>query len=304
MGARCQAQAGRQPCLAARLSLLSRLARPGFLPSAFTPVLPSQSSIGVGVSTICSAKNGDKESAPANTEGNGSSGGIVGSVGLFLLWGALAGYAFLLAPNQTPLRDQYFLEKFLNLTSDGVALNAVFTQLFYIMGVWPLVYTALLVPAAKSRNGVPAWPFFTLSYAVGAFGLLPFMALWQPPESPPVLPPSEEDLQGPGNLLARGMESPVLAWLLLGGAVLCLGQAATAGAAAWEEYSNLLQESRFVHVTTVDFLTLTTLAPFWMDNDATLRKWEGKDKLLPILSLIPVLGPCIYLVLRPKAGGK
>ena len=134
-------------------------------------------------------------------------------------------------------------------------MNAIVQQLFLIMGVWPLVYTALLIPSGKSANGVPAWPFITLSYAVGeaqagrgagcacpsspcaavpsegtvgahgvacgcsvgriqrqagllavacarvciphlvplplslqrpgAFGLLPFMALWQPPRDPP-----------------------------------------------------------------------------------------------------------------------
>lgn len=43
----------------------------------------------------------------------------------------------------------------------------VLTQLFLVMGVWPLIYTALLVPSGKSANGVPAWPFLTASYALG-----------------------------------------------------------------------------------------------------------------------------------------
>jgi hypothetical protein len=67
-----------------------------------------------------------------------------------------------------PCRDQYFLEKLVGLgVNDGVPMNEVFTQLFFIMGVWPLLYTALLIPAGKSNNGVPAWPFITLSYGVG-----------------------------------------------------------------------------------------------------------------------------------------
>lgn len=226
---------------------------------------------------------------------------IIGSAGIFLLWAALAGYAFFISPNQTPLRDQYFIEKFVGITSDSVPINQVFTQLFYIMGVWPLIYTALLIPAGKSKNGVPAWPFVFLSYGFGAFALLPFMALWQQPSPTPSLPPTQEDLQGTGNLLTKGMESPVIAWLLLAGALYCIFNAATAGGDSWAEYLRLLQESRLVHVTTVDFLTLTSLAAFWMDNDATCRKWSGKENLLPILSVIPVIGPAVYLVLRPKA---
>ncbi len=51
--------------------------------------------------------------------------------------------------------------------ADGVAINMIVQQLFLVMGVWPLVYTALLIPSGKSGNGVPAWPFVTLSYAFG-----------------------------------------------------------------------------------------------------------------------------------------
>jgi len=37
-------------------------------------------------------------------------------------------------------------------------------------GVWPLIYTSLLIPSGKSDNGVPAWPFVTLSYGIGMCG--------------------------------------------------------------------------------------------------------------------------------------
>lgn len=49
-------------------------------------------------------------------------------------------------------------------------LNVVLQQLFLIMGVWPLIYTSLLIPSGKSGNGVPAWPFVTASYALGEWG--------------------------------------------------------------------------------------------------------------------------------------
>lgn len=57
----------------------------------------------------------------------------------------------------------------------------------------------------------------------------------------------------------------------------------------------------FVHTMTLDFLCLTSLAPFWMANDAQLRRWDKADSLLPVLSVIPVLGPALYLCLRPRA---
>ena len=111
---------------------------------------------------------GTPGSQPPAEQAQGQSKALLGSVGLFFLWVALAVYAFLMAPNQTPLRDQYFLEKLVGLgADDGVPINAIFTQLFFIMGVWPLIYTALLIPSGKSANGVPAWPFVALSYGVG-----------------------------------------------------------------------------------------------------------------------------------------
>ena len=115
------------------------------------------------------------------------------------------------------------------------------------------------------------------------------------------MPADKEDLEGVGNLMQKGMETPVPAILALVGSIACIYQAATAGPAAWTEYLRLLEESRFVHVTTLDFLTLTSLAPFWMSNDAELRRWELRGKLVPVLSLIPVVGPALYLCLRPRA---
>jgi hypothetical protein len=49
------------------------------------------------------AKQKDSQQQPAAEQGS-SSLVSVGSVGLFLLWGGLVAYAFLLSPNQTPYR--------------------------------------------------------------------------------------------------------------------------------------------------------------------------------------------------------
>lgn len=51
----------------------------------------------------------------------------------------------------------------------------------------------------------------------GAFGLLPYMALWTPPKDPPQLPPAKEELEGWGNVVVKGMESPITALVALGG---------------------------------------------------------------------------------------
>ncbi|KAK9156361.1 hypothetical protein Sjap_003841 [Stephania japonica] len=86
--------------------------------------------------------------------GNGGDGGDwTTSILLFGLWGALMYYVFLLTPNQTPIRDMYFLEKLLNLKGDdGFRMNEVLVSLWYIMGLWPVVYSMLLIPSGRSLN--------------------------------------------------------------------------------------------------------------------------------------------------------
>ncbi|MEW5308412.1 MAG: hypothetical protein WDW38_000376 [Sanguina aurantia] len=146
---------------------------------------------------------------------------------------------------------------------------------------------------------VPAWPFLAGSCFLGVFALLPFMAQWRPMKEN-VLPPPAEELEGWNKLFMKGAETAYLPLALLLASSLLVGQAATAGGAAWSEYLQLFDESRFIHVTSIDFAMLTALLPFWMGNDAQLRNWGPRDTVVPILSCLPVVGPALYLVLRPK----
>ncbi|KAL8130832.1 hypothetical protein AgCh_006951 [Apium graveolens] len=124
-----------------------------------------------------------------NNNGSGGGGGEnwTTSVLLFLLWGGLMFYIFNLAPNQTPSRDMYFLKKLLNLKGDdGFRMNEVLVSLWYIMGLWPLVYSMLLLPFGRSsKSKIPVWPFLILSCFGGAYALFPYFILWRPP-SPPI----------------------------------------------------------------------------------------------------------------------
>eukprot|EP00897_Mesotaenium_endlicherianum_P002904 jgi/Mesen1/2641/ME000166S01762 len=184
------------------------------------------------------------------------------SVGILLFWAAFAGYAFLSSPNQVPFRDRYFVEKLVGLhADDGFQMNQVLICVFNIMGVIPLIYSQLLIPTGRSGKGSPpVWPFLTVSTAVGAFALLPYFALWAP-GSPP-LPDAE---QGQSRVM-RALNSKITA---------------------------------AIHVMSIDFMILTSFFPFWVSNDASVRRWAGGDALPLALSVIPVVGPAIYLLLRP-----
>ncbi|KAK9840204.1 hypothetical protein WJX74_005416 [Apatococcus lobatus] len=245
---------------------------------------------------LCNAKGSE---SPAATSPESQS--TLFSVGLGLLWAAFTSYAFIFSPNQTPLRDLYFIEclSFLQGLDGPSKVNAIFTGLFFTLGIFPAIYSALLIPSARSGNKIPAWPFVSLSFAFGVFPLIPFWAL-RTPAKDLVVPPPRNEL---GNGL-RVLESKITAVSLAIGSAICLGYIIShlppfADSKLLVDYLRLFDESRVVHVSSLDALALVAFSPYWMYNDAERRQWSSRGQILPFLSFLPVLGPAIYLVLRP-----
>lgn len=243
----------------------------------------------------------ETEAAPSSKNQN-SSPNIAINFGIAALWLGLLGYCLFLAPNQTPFRDSILVKLLLNLSppDPSFPINPVIFSLWNLMGVYPLIFSCLLVPAGRSDNKVPAWPFCFLSFFFGAFALLPYFALWQPQDPQPQLPPRKEELDGWNRVVMKGAETPFLPAGLVAAAAYLVYSAVTASPEAWLGYLQFFDESRLIHATSIDFATLTALAPFWMYNDAAARNWEPRDKVLPFLSVLPVVGPALYLLLRPK----
>ncbi|XP_008229787.1 PREDICTED: uncharacterized protein LOC103329132 [Prunus mume] len=235
------------------------------------------------------------ESELGKSENGADGGSWTTSVLLFVLWGALLYYVFNLAPDQTPSQDMYFLKKLLNLKGDdGFRMNEVLVSVWYIMGLWPLVYSMLLLPTGRSsKSKVPVWPFLILSFFGGAYALLPYFVLWRPPP-PPV---DESELtKWPLNFL----ESKLTAWISLAAGLGIVIYAGLADGADWKEYYQYFKGSKFIHVMSLDFTLLSAFAPFWVYNDMTSRKWFDKGSWLLFVSLVPLIGPALYLVLRPS----
>ncbi|CAM0949289.1 unnamed protein product [Alopecurus aequalis] len=216
------------------------------------------------------------------------------SVLLFGIWAGLMYYVFQLAPNQTPYRDMYFLQKLCNLRADdGFRMNEVLVSLWYIMGIWPLVYTMLLLPTGRSsKSKIPVWPFLALSCIGGAYALIPYFVLWKPP--PPAI---DEDEIGQWPL--KFLESKLTAGVTFAVGLGLIIYAGKATGADWREFFQYARESKFIHATCLDFTLLSTFAPFWVYNDMTARRWKKGSWVLP-LALIPVLGPSLYLLMRPS----
>lgn len=207
---------------------------------------------------------------------------IARKVGFGVLWLALIGYAFGLAPPDQP--DTFELIK--NLSTGQLAgINPLIVALFNIMGIWPIIYSSLLFFDGRSQK-IPAWPFSVASFAIGAFGLLPYLALRQP--NPTFI--------GKKTKLLKVLDSRWLGGILAIAALGLVGYGVTQG--DWADFVQQWQTSRFIHVMSLDFCLLCLLFPALLGDDMARRNWSDR-RIFWAASLIPLIGAAFYLMARP-----
>ncbi|MBW4462836.1 MAG: DUF2834 domain-containing protein [Nodosilinea sp. WJT8-NPBG4] len=202
-----------------------------------------------------------------------------------IFWGVWLGfilYAFILAPPNRPDTADLILKL---STGAWEGINPTVIALFNAMGIWPMVYAAVALVDGHGQKQ-RAWPFVVVSFAVGAFALLPYLALRQPNPS----------FSGPKRALLRLVESR---WL---GAALAAGVIALAAFALlkgdWPDFWQQWQTSRFIHVMSLDFVALWLLFPVLLRDDMARRGISQPWVIAAVLAL-PLVGACLYLALRP-----
>jgi len=201
----------------------------------------------------------------------------------FLLWIVFVVYAFFLAPPNSP--DTLDLITNLSFAKwDGI--NPLVVSLFNLMGVWPIIYACVLIIDGRNQK-IPAWPFSLASFAVGAFAILPYLALRHP----------NPDFQGDKNLLIKLLDSRITGVFLLIGASVLSWFGLSKG--DWSSFVAQWSQSRFINVMSLDFCLLSLLFPTLVIDDLSRRKAESMKSLL-FVSFIPLLGPLLYLCLRTR----
>jgi hypothetical protein len=196
------------------------------------------------------------------------------------IWVGFIGYAFALAPPDRP--DTFALITRLS-TGQWDGINPWIIALFNAMGVWPLVYCGILF-ADGDRQRLRAWPFAAASFAVGAFALLPYLALRTP----------HRTWFGVKGWGLRIWDSRLIGVLALVGAIACLGFGLTQGNGS--DFIQQWQTSRFIHVMSLDFCMLSLLFPTLVRDDMARRGMD--NAALFWLTAVPLLGPCVYLIVR------
>ncbi|TVP63000.1 MAG: DUF2834 domain-containing protein [Nodularia sp. (in: Bacteria)] len=199
-----------------------------------------------------------------------------------LLWLGFLTYAFLLAPPDQP--DTFELIKNLSV-GQWQGINPLVIALFNLMGIWPVIYSAVLFIDGRGQK-IPAWSFATASFAVGAFALLPYLALREP----------NQEFLGKKNLWLKLLDSRLTGLILTIGAAILVRYALQGD---WANFVQQWQTNRFIHVMSLDFCLLSLLFPALLGDDLA-RRGVKNSQFFWLIALIPLFGPLIYLCVRPQ----
>ncbi|CAK9081740.1 Hypothetical protein SCF082_LOCUS38883 [Durusdinium trenchii] len=232
------------------------------------------------------------------------------TIAVALVWIVLLGYSFFLAPGKSPdarEADQVLLNQVLSTPFDG-SVSPLFVCIFNMLGIWPVIYSATLLPGADRQAPVPAYPFVFASFFLGAFALSPYLALRE-----------YRGTAGESGSLdwftANVLESRFTALLLLAGAVylalFALGNGAigaVAPSAAWVQFLPVFASSLTAHVSSIDFMVLWMFFSPVLLEDGRRRgvflghpdSWDAADKArFAFCAAVPVFGGLVWLLSRP-----
>ena len=206
-----------------------------------------------------------------------------------LLWLGFVGYAFLLAPPDRSNTLQLIIDL---STGKWQGINPAIVALFNLMGILPAIYACLMLIDGKTQK-LPAGLFCGASFAVGAFAILPYLALRVPNST-------NNDRQPASGIERRGIIKLVDSrWL---GIALTIATIILVtygiGQGNWSDFIQQWQTNRFIHVMSLDFCLLSLLLPVLITDDIERRNFSNLQ-LVKIISLIPLFGALYYLCIRP-----
>lgn len=205
----------------------------------------------------------------------------VKKLALWLLWLGVVVYAFAFAPPNQPHTPE--LLKSL-ITGQIQGINPLIVALFNIMGIWPLIYSCLMVLDGRMQK-IWAWPFLLASFAVGAFAIIPYLALREPNAS----------FTGAKNLPLKALDSRWSGGAIALGVTLLAFYGITQG--NWADFIAQLQTSRFINVMSLDFCLFWLLFPTLLGDDMARRGMKNSG-VFWFASLVPLIGAAWYLVVR------
>lgn len=207
---------------------------------------------------------------------------MLSKIGFGILWLGFVAYAFIFAPPDQP--DTLALITNLS-TGNWEGINPLIISLFNLMGIWPMIYTCMILIDGRGQK-IPAWPFALGAWALGAFALLPYLALRQP----------NPRFSGPKNIFINILDARLTGVVLTIGAIVLCASGLING--NWPDFIQQWQTSRFIHVMSLDFCLLSLIFPALLADDLA-RRGINNPVIFWLVALVPLFGPVIYLACRP-----
>lgn len=201
----------------------------------------------------------------------------------WLVWIGFIVYAFFLAPPDSP--DTFQLIKNLS-TGNWEGINPLIITLFNIMGILPMMYACFVFIDGRNQK-IPAWLFASASFAVGAFALLPYLALRVP----------NQTFYGEKNGFIKLCDSRVTGIALTVAALILVTYGTSTG--HWDNFFHSWKTSRFIHVMSLDFCVLCLSISALLGDDMA-RRGIKQSWIFWLTALLPLFGPLIYLCWRPE----
>ena len=204
---------------------------------------------------------------------------------LFLIWVTFVVYTVWLAPLDQP--DTLPLVKKL-LTFQLEEVNAILTSIFWLMGVWPMIYACLMFADGRMQN-FRVWPYFIGSNGIGVICLIPYL----------ILRKSNQDFDGKKDYLLKILDSRLTGIFLFLSTIGLLSYAIVAG--DWADYIQQFQTRTFVHLISLDFCLMCLTFPLTsLFDDDMARRGLKDSRIFWAVALVPLFGPLTYLCLRPS----
>lgn len=207
---------------------------------------------------------------------------MIKRIAFSIIWLGFISYAFLLAPPNNANTSE-LIEKLINFELEGI--NPLIVAIFNLMGVLPLIYAPLLIIDGNGQK-LPAWIFTFLSFGVGAFAILPYLAFREPDFS-----------QEQTNWFIKILDFRLINLLLVILFVVIFTSGIIEG--DWNEFVVQWQNSRFIHVMSLDFCLLILLFPALLLDDLG-RRQINHSLFFKTIIWIPLIGTFLYLCLRPS----
>ncbi|HEY9637533.1 MAG TPA: DUF2834 domain-containing protein [Coleofasciculaceae cyanobacterium] len=209
---------------------------------------------------------------------------MVRKIALLLIWVGFVAYTIWLAPLDQA--DTWPLVQKL-LTLQYTKVNPIIPVIFWLMGIWPMIYACLMFADGRMQK-FRAWPYFVASNGTGVICLMPYLILRQ----------RNQEFYGKKDKWLRILDRRSTGVFLLLSTIGLLACAVIAG--DWGDYVQQFQTRPFVHLISLDFCLMCLIFPLTsLFDDDMARRGIKDSRIFWAVALIPLFGPLVYLCLRP-----